>query len=79
MISSGKNASREGSLERFTHFRKDEFENDWEKLAEHKFGRVYKVKLKRWRETCALKTTTRDYRYKYKLHLNGSVICSFIF
>ncbi|XP_056613035.1 ankyrin repeat and protein kinase domain-containing protein 1 [Triplophysa dalaica] len=62
MISSGKNASREGSLERFTHFRKDEFENDWEKLAEHKFGRVYKVKLKRWRETCALKTTTRDYR-----------------
>lgn len=61
-ISNGKTASREGSLERFTHFRKDEFENNWEKLAERKFGRVYKVKLKLWRETCALKTTTRDYR-----------------
>ncbi|KAI2656228.1 Ankyrin repeat and protein kinase domain-containing protein 1 [Labeo rohita] len=53
---------RESSLERFTHFKKDEFESDWEKLAERKFGRVYKVKVKLWRETCALKTTTNNYR-----------------
>ncbi|KAA0701963.1 Ankyrin repeat and protein kinase domain-containing protein 1 [Triplophysa tibetana] len=78
MISSGKNASREGSLERFTHFRKDEFENDWEKLAEHKFGRVYKVKLKLWRETCALKTTTRDYRNMINISRIGKLKFNYI-
>lgn len=62
--SSVKDSFRDGNLERFTHFKKDDFENDWEKVAERKFGRVYKVKLKVLRETCALKTTTNDdYRY----------------
>ncbi|XP_056119330.1 ankyrin repeat and protein kinase domain-containing protein 1 isoform X1 [Rhinichthys klamathensis goyatoka] len=58
--SSVKDSFRDGCQERITHFKKDEFENDWEKVAERKFGRVYKVKLKVWRETCALKTTTND-------------------
>ncbi|KAK9962123.1 hypothetical protein ABG768_007501 [Culter alburnus] len=58
--SSVKDSFRDGNLERFTHFKKDDFENDWEKVAERKLGRVYKVKLKVLRETCALKTTTSD-------------------
>ncbi|XP_055052390.2 ankyrin repeat and protein kinase domain-containing protein 1 [Misgurnus anguillicaudatus] len=71
--STGINSSREGSLEKFTHFQKDEFENDWEKVAESKFGQVYKVKLKLWRETCALKTTTADYRNMRKMSRIGRV------
>ncbi len=67
--SSVQDSFRDGSLERFTYFQKDEFESDWEKLAERKFGRVYKVKVKVWRETCALKTTVNDYRYEYTLEL----------
>lgn len=49
----------------FTYFRKEEFEADWEKVSEGKFGRVYKAKLKLWREKCAIKTfiTSTDYRY----------------
>ncbi|NP_001124137.1 ankyrin repeat and protein kinase domain-containing protein 1 [Danio rerio] len=57
-----KDSFKDGSLEGFSYFKKDEFESDWEKLVERKFGRVYKVKLKVLRETCALKTTTNDYR-----------------
>ncbi len=67
--SSVQDSFRDGSLERFTYFQKDEFESDWEKLAERNFGRVYKVKVKVWRETCALKTTVNDYRYEYTLEL----------
>lgn len=53
--------------ERFTYFKKEEFEVDWEKISESKFGRVYKVKLKLWREKCAVKTfiNSSDYRYGY--------------
>lgn len=58
-----KDSFKDGNLEGFSCFKRDEFESDWEKLVERKFGRVYKVKLKVLRETCALKTTTNDYRY----------------
>ncbi|XP_038154474.1 ankyrin repeat and protein kinase domain-containing protein 1 isoform X2 [Cyprinodon tularosa] len=40
----------------FRDFKKDDFEADWIKVAEGKFGQVYKVKVKLWREKCALKT-----------------------
>ncbi|XP_067307871.1 ankyrin repeat and protein kinase domain-containing protein 1 isoform X2 [Pseudorasbora parva] len=70
--SSVKDSIRDGSPERFTYFKKDEFENDWETVGERKFGRVYKVKLKVWRETCALKTTTSDdYRNMIKMSKIG--------
>ncbi|XP_061682607.1 ankyrin repeat and protein kinase domain-containing protein 1-like isoform X2 [Syngnathoides biaculeatus] len=36
-------------------FKKNDFETDWTKVAEGKFGQVYQVKIKLWRETCALK------------------------
>lgn len=51
--------------ERIPYFKKEEFEVDWEKVFEGNFGRVYKVKLKLWREKCAIKTflTSTDYRY----------------
>lgn len=51
--------------ERFTYFKKEEFEVDWEKVSEGKFGCVKKVKLKLWREKCAIKAfiTSTDYRY----------------
>ncbi|XP_051521369.1 ankyrin repeat and protein kinase domain-containing protein 1-like [Myxocyprinus asiaticus] len=71
--SSGKDPSRDGSLERFNYFKKDDFENDWDKVAERKFCRVYKVKLKLWRETCALKTTTSDYRNMINMSKIGKV------
>ncbi|XP_054651302.1 ankyrin repeat and protein kinase domain-containing protein 1 isoform X2 [Dunckerocampus dactyliophorus] len=37
------------------HFKKEDFETDWIKVAEGKFGQVYQVKVKLWREKCALK------------------------
>ncbi|TSQ58041.1 Ankyrin repeat and protein kinase domain-containing protein 1 [Bagarius yarrelli] len=57
-------SSFSGSLERFTYFKKDDFEVDWETVSEGKFGFVYKVKFKLWREKCAVKAFTRfsDYR-----------------
>ncbi|XP_041849818.1 ankyrin repeat and protein kinase domain-containing protein 1 [Melanotaenia boesemani] len=57
---------RSGSLEPVRHFKKDEFEADWIKLAECKFGQVYQVKVKLWREKYALKsfdTTTCDNKF----------------
>ncbi|KAG7238712.1 hypothetical protein INR49_031228, partial [Caranx melampygus] len=39
-----------------TNFRKDDFEANWIKVAECRFGQVYQVKLKLWREKCALKS-----------------------
>ncbi|KAM9853192.1 ankyrin repeat and protein kinase domain-containing protein 1 [Aulostomus maculatus] len=39
----------------FRNFKKDDFETDWIKVAECRFGQVYQVKLKLWREKCALK------------------------
>ncbi|TRY66444.1 hypothetical protein DNTS_025737 [Danionella cerebrum] len=63
------------SMERFTYFNKDEFDSDWEKLVERKFGRVYKVKIKVWRETCALKVTEDDYRMKFNYLISVYGIC----
>ncbi|XP_023822795.2 ankyrin repeat and protein kinase domain-containing protein 1 [Salvelinus sp. IW2-2015] len=46
----------EGGLEKFRVFKKDDFEADWIKVTERSFGQVYRVKLKLWREKCALKS-----------------------
>ncbi|KAF3692791.1 Ankyrin repeat and protein kinase domain-containing protein 1 [Channa argus] len=40
----------------FRNFKKDDFEADWIKVAECRFGQVYQVKFKLWRERCALKS-----------------------
>ncbi|XP_051966386.1 ankyrin repeat and protein kinase domain-containing protein 1-like [Xyrauchen texanus] len=71
--SNGRDPSRDDSLERLNYFKKDDFENDWDKVAEHKFGRVYKVKLKLWRQTCALKTMTSDYRNMINMSKIGNM------
>ncbi|XP_005915890.1 ankyrin repeat and protein kinase domain-containing protein 1 [Haplochromis burtoni] len=39
----------------FRNFQKDDFEADWIKVAKCKSGEVYQVKVKLWRENCALK------------------------
>ncbi|KAM9319082.1 ankyrin repeat and protein kinase domain-containing protein 1 isoform 2-T2 [Pholidichthys leucotaenia] len=39
----------------FRNFKKNDFEADWIKVAECRFGQVYQVKVKVWREKCALK------------------------
>lgn len=46
----------DGSLGQFRNFKKDDFEADWIKVAECRFGQVYQVKLKVWRVKCALKS-----------------------
>ncbi|XP_042270425.1 ankyrin repeat and protein kinase domain-containing protein 1 [Thunnus maccoyii] len=46
----------DGSPGQFRNFKKDDFEADWIKVAECRFGQVYQVKLKLWREKCALKS-----------------------
>ncbi|KAM4742363.1 ankyrin repeat and protein kinase domain-containing protein 1 [Anableps anableps] len=40
----------------FRDFKRDDFEADWIKVAEGRFGQVHQVKVKLWREKCALKT-----------------------
>ncbi|XP_014862944.1 PREDICTED: ankyrin repeat and protein kinase domain-containing protein 1 [Poecilia mexicana] len=40
----------------FRDFKRDDFEAEWIKVAEGRFGHVYQVKVKLWREKCALKT-----------------------
>lgn len=55
------------SLGQFTDFKKGDFEANWNKLAESKFGHVYQVKLKLLREQYAMKTfdtilCTNNYR-----------------
>ncbi|XP_044059170.1 LOW QUALITY PROTEIN: ankyrin repeat and protein kinase domain-containing protein 1 [Siniperca chuatsi] len=47
----------DGSPEQFRNFKKDDFEADWIKVAECRFGQVYQVKLKDWRVKCALKSS----------------------
>ncbi|XP_077579001.1 ankyrin repeat and protein kinase domain-containing protein 1 [Stigmatopora nigra] len=49
-------------------FKKNDFENDWTKVAEGKFSNVYRVKIKIWRETCALKVydTTVPIKHLYR-------------
>ncbi|XP_041654039.1 ankyrin repeat and protein kinase domain-containing protein 1 [Cheilinus undulatus] len=46
----------DGSPGDFRNFKKDDFEADWIKVAESRFGQVYQVKLKMWRLQCALKS-----------------------
>ncbi|XP_070827017.1 ankyrin repeat and protein kinase domain-containing protein 1 [Chaetodon trifascialis] len=46
----------DGSIQQSRNFKKDDFEADWIKVAECRFGQVYQVKLKVWRVKCALKT-----------------------
>lgn len=46
----------DGSLRDFRNFEKDDFEADWTKVAENRFGKVYQVKLKPFWIQCALKT-----------------------
>ncbi|XP_028275358.1 ankyrin repeat and protein kinase domain-containing protein 1 [Parambassis ranga] len=46
----------DGSPGQLRNFQKDDFEADWIKVAECKFGQVYQVKLKLLREKCALKS-----------------------
>uniref|UniRef100_A0A667Y1G0 Ankyrin repeat and kinase domain containing 1 n=1 Tax=Myripristis murdjan TaxID=586833 RepID=A0A667Y1G0_9TELE len=46
----------DGAPGKFRNFRRDDFEADWIKVAECRFGQVYQVKLKLWREKCALKS-----------------------
>ncbi|XP_008294514.1 ankyrin repeat and protein kinase domain-containing protein 1 [Stegastes partitus] len=46
----------DGSPGHFRNFKKDDFEADWIKVAECRFSQVYQVKLKLWREKCALKS-----------------------
>ncbi|KAI4904547.1 hypothetical protein NFI96_029608 [Prochilodus magdalenae] len=53
----------DGSLDGFTYFKKEEFDVDWDKVSDCKFGQVFKVKLKLWREKCAIKTFTSSSDY----------------
>lgn len=46
----------DGSPGEFRNFKKDDFEADWIRVSESRFGQVYKVKLKLWRLQCALKS-----------------------
>ncbi|KAM6987570.1 LOW QUALITY PROTEIN: ankyrin repeat and protein kinase domain-containing protein 1 [Tautogolabrus adspersus] len=46
----------DGSPGEFRNFEKDDFEADWIKVADNRFGQVYMVKLKLWRIHCALKS-----------------------
>ncbi|XP_071373885.1 ankyrin repeat and protein kinase domain-containing protein 1 isoform X1 [Centroberyx affinis] len=46
----------DGAPGKFRNFRKDDFEADWIKVPECRFGQVYQVKMKLWREKCALKS-----------------------
>ncbi|XP_028822998.1 ankyrin repeat and protein kinase domain-containing protein 1 isoform X3 [Denticeps clupeoides] len=52
------------NLENFRCFQKEEFEVDWIKVSEHSFGQIYKVKLKLWREVCALKCFSLSSHYR---------------
>lgn len=46
----------DGSLGQFRNFKKDDFEDDWMKVAECRFDQVYQVKLKVLQVKCALKS-----------------------
>lgn len=45
----------------FRNFKKDDFDADWIKVSECRFGQVYQVKLKLWREKCALKSFDQEF------------------
>lgn len=63
----------DGSPGQLRNFKKDDFEADWIKVAECRFGQVYQVKLKHRREKCALKSfdTTLCGNNFYRWDLNG--------
>uniref|UniRef100_A0A8C5DZT8 Ankyrin repeat and kinase domain containing 1 n=1 Tax=Gouania willdenowi TaxID=441366 RepID=A0A8C5DZT8_GOUWI len=66
-----------GSSGQFKNFRKDDFEADWIKVSECRFSQVYQVKLKLWREKCALKsfdTTFSKLKFKFIIFIYG--LCS---
>uniref|UniRef100_A0A3Q3X1W5 Protein kinase domain-containing protein n=1 Tax=Mola mola TaxID=94237 RepID=A0A3Q3X1W5_MOLML len=50
------NTRRQMSSCPLRNFKKDDFEADWTKVAECRFGQTYQVKLKVWRVKCALKS-----------------------
>ncbi|KAM4627537.1 ankyrin repeat and protein kinase domain-containing protein 1 [Polymixia lowei] len=50
----------DGAPGKVRNFRKDDFETDWIKVAGCRFSQVYRVKLKLWREQCALKSFDRS-------------------
>lgn len=56
----------DGSPGQFADFRKDDFEADWIKVTECRFGQVYQVKLKLWREKCALKSFDNNFYSRIK-------------
>ncbi|KAJ7990485.1 hypothetical protein DPEC_G00300810 [Dallia pectoralis] len=60
--------SVDGASEKCRTFKKEDFEVDWIKLKDRSFGQVYRVKLKLWREKCALKcfstSLTRNCHYR---------------
>lgn len=62
----------DGSPGQFRNFKKDDFEADWIKVAECRFGQVYQVKIKLWRVKCALKSfdTTLCANNFYRWDLN---------
>uniref|UniRef100_A0A8C6PU13 Ankyrin repeat and kinase domain containing 1 n=1 Tax=Nothobranchius furzeri TaxID=105023 RepID=A0A8C6PU13_NOTFU len=73
---------RDESPGQFRDFRKDDFEADWIKLSEGKFGQVYQVKLKLGQEKCALKTfdttlqVSNAARLKFKNVISIYGLCS---
>lgn len=60
-------------------FGKQDFEADWTKVAEGRFTQVYQVKLKVWREKCALKSYDsnicpgRIYRWDSRIHIQKKI------
>ncbi|XP_062872589.1 ankyrin repeat and protein kinase domain-containing protein 1 [Trichomycterus rosablanca] len=63
------------NLERFTYFKKEDFELDWDKVSSSSFSHVYKVKLRLWRERCAVKSfhDSREYRNMLQVTKRGNV------
>lgn len=70
----------DGSPGQFTNFRKDDFDADWTKVAEGRFGQVYQVKLKVWRVKCALKSfhttmcSNNFYRWDWETSTNCHIV-----
>ncbi|CAN9511368.1 unnamed protein product [Ophioblennius macclurei] len=56
----------DGSPGQFGDFRKDDFEADWIRVAECRFGQVYQVKLKLLREKCILKSFDNNFYSRIK-------------
>lgn len=69
----------DGSLVQFRNFKKDDFEADWTKVSECRFGQVYQVKLKVWRLKCALKSfdttlcSNNFYRWETSTYFHAAI------